>query len=58
MVQINDKTEHQISADSIGMPLVITASNSETMRLHDPQDIYELLSAISKVVAILNAPKE
>jgi len=58
MITINDRVEAQISEETVTFPMVICASHSESIRIHEVQDVYQLLSAISKVVAIMNTPKE
>lgn len=58
MVRVNDVPIEQLTIANVGMPLVITASYNESIRIHEVSDIYGLLSAMSKVAAILNQPKE
>lgn len=58
MVLVNGNVESLISPESLGFPLVIQASYNESIRIYEVSDVYELLSALSRVVSILSAKEQ
>lgn len=58
MIQINDRAEVQLTEETVGFPLTISASHHESLRIYDVDDLHLLISALTRVAVILNTKGE